>query len=442
MKRRFLGRAGLLLLLPLVACGDAGQSSVARLTSAAAPVDPCTAALAPGAAQTDRDRAIAYVQREAHKPAKARAALERLGYLYVARARIANDPGDYKLAGAAASCLEARYPDDATGLLLRGHVLHQLHKFHEAEEIARTLVARRAAVLDYGLLGDALMEQGRLTEATAAYQKMIDLKPFYQSYTRAAHVRWLKGDLPGAISSIRLAIRTASPRDPESSAWAWTRLAAYELQAGRAESASNAVDEALRIQPGYAAALLMRGRTELALNRSSMALDALRRAAELNPLPEYQWILADTLRVQGLKDEADRIEREITARGEAADPRTLSLYLATRRTDPARAVALAEAELRVRGDVFTLDAHAWALAAAGRVNEARGVMDRALAEGTQDARLFLHAAVIRSAAGDRQDALRFLQSAQRLNAMLLPSERDQLRAELDAQRSNQRRGTH
>ena len=29
------------------------------------------------------------------------------------------------------------------------------------------------------------MEQGRLTEAAAAYQKMIDLKPFYQSYTRA-----------------------------------------------------------------------------------------------------------------------------------------------------------------------------------------------------------------------------------------------------------------
>ena len=61
---------------------------------------------------------------------------------------------------------------------------------------------------------------------------MIDLKPFYQSYTRASHLRWLKGDLDGAIELIRKAIAAASPRDPESIAWAYTRLAGYELQHG------------------------------------------------------------------------------------------------------------------------------------------------------------------------------------------------------------------
>ena len=78
----------------------------------------------------------------------------------------------------------------------------------------------REFVLDYGLLGDALMEQGRLAEAAQAYQKMIDLKPFYQSYTRAAHLRWLRGDLAGAIDLMRAAVKAASPRDPESIAWA------------------------------------------------------------------------------------------------------------------------------------------------------------------------------------------------------------------------------
>ena len=75
--------------------------------------------------------------------------------------------------------------------------------FSEAEQIARRLTVKRQFVLDYGLLGDVLMEQGRLTEAAEAYQKMIDLKPFYQSYTRASHLRWLKGDLDGAIELIR-----------------------------------------------------------------------------------------------------------------------------------------------------------------------------------------------------------------------------------------------
>ena len=110
-----------------------------------------------------------------------------------------------------ATCLEEQHPGDPAALLLRGHALHQLHRFHEAEAIARTLVTKREFVLDYALLGDALMEQGRLAEAAAAYQKMIDLKPFYQSYTRAAHLRWLTGDLDGAIELTHKAIATASP---------------------------------------------------------------------------------------------------------------------------------------------------------------------------------------------------------------------------------------
>ena len=95
------------------------------------------------------------------------------------------------------------------------------------------------------------MEQGRLSEAGEAYQKMLDLKPFYQSYTRAAHLRWLKGDLDGATDASPSAISSASPRDPESSAWAWTRFSAYELQAGRLRDAATAAGDrvALRARP-------------------------------------------------------------------------------------------------------------------------------------------------------------------------------------------------
>ena len=89
-----------------------------------------------------------------------------------------------------------------------------MHRFGEAEAIARRLVTMREFVLDFGLLGDVLMEQGRLSEAAAAYQKMIDLKPFYQSYTRAAHLRWLKGDLERCRSRLmHAAIKAVSPRD-------------------------------------------------------------------------------------------------------------------------------------------------------------------------------------------------------------------------------------
>ena len=54
--------------------------------------------------------------------------------------------------------------------MLRGHVLHNPHQFKEAESLARRLITERGAWFDHGLLGDALMEQGKLDEAEQAYQ--------------------------------------------------------------------------------------------------------------------------------------------------------------------------------------------------------------------------------------------------------------------------------
>ena len=260
---------------------------------------------------------------------------------------------------------------------------------------------------------------------------MIDLKPFYQSYTRAAHVRWMKGDLEGALGVMRRATESASPRDPESSAWAWTRVALYELQANRLAGARRAADAALTFEPEYAAALLARGRILLAGGQRSDALKALTHAADLNPLPEYQWILADALRASGRPVDAAAVERELVARGTTSDPRTVALYLATRGENASTALSLAEAELGVRADVFTLDAQAWALAANGRTAQARSVIARALAEGTEDGRLFLHAGIIHAGAGERREAARWLQKADRLRSMLLPSERTLLARQLN-----------
>jgi tetratricopeptide (TPR) repeat protein len=417
-----------LLLTTFIVLVSAGCQRDVSPVAHATPLVPtaCTIALAPGSQRDDRDREVARAQDAARGGAHARQSIERLGYLFVARARVRNDAGDYKLAEATADCFESRYPGEAAALLLRGHVLHQLHRFHEAEQIARILVGKRQMVLDHGLLGDALMEQGRLTEAAAAYQAMLDLKPFYQSYTRAAHLRWLKGDLDGAIRVMRMAIASASPRDPESLAWAWSRMSVYQLQAGELEKSIEAANTALETQPDYAAALLAKGRTLVAMRKTSDAIEALRRAARVNPLPEYQWMLADALRLQGLDVEATAIEQQIAASGASVDPRTFALYLATRRIDPQRAIALAEEELKARADIFTLDAHAWTLASNGRVDEARAAIERAVAEGTKDGRLFLHAGVINAAAGRDAEARGWLRKARNLRAMLLPSESAEL----------------
>jgi tetratricopeptide (TPR) repeat protein len=383
-------------------------------------------ALVPHTGDGKLDADLRHAQDQARTNRESLTALERLGWLFVAKARESFDPGYYKLAEQCALRIESSHPRAPEGLLLRGHVLQNLHRFKEAEPIARELVAGRGRAFDFGLLGDLLLEQGRLTEAIEAYQKMADLKPDLHAHARAAHVRWLKGDLAGAIEAIQEAVQSASPRDAESAAWVNSRLALYQFQAGDFIHAAQSIEAAIQFQPEYPPALLLRGRIYLAQHTADQALDAFHRAAARNPLPEYLWAQAEALRVMNRDDEAARLESRIKKSGAVADPRTLALYLATRGEETSRAVALAKAELENRADVHTYDALAWALAASGQWPEADAAMKQALAEGTQDARVLLHAGIIAAKSGRNSDAERFLAQAQTISQMLLPSENEAL----------------
>jgi tetratricopeptide (TPR) repeat protein len=389
-------------------------------------LDACALALAPHSDDDAIDREIVRLQETARVSPDQSRVLEQLGWAYVQKSRISYDQGFYKLAEQCALCIESQRPDSPDALLLRGHVLFSLHRFKEAEAIARRLSETRSAPFDHGLLGDALMEQGRLNDAVHAYQRMVDLKPGPQAYTRIAHIRWLKGDLEGALEMMRKAAAAMSPRDAESSAWAYTRLALYELQAGSAKNAELACQAALHLQNDYAPALITRSRILLAQSRNNEAAQLMSKAAQINPLPEYKWLLAESLRAAGRNDEARVVEEELTQRGSSEDPRTLSLFLATRREKLDAAVALVEQEMKARADVFTFDALAWALAAQGKLNEAHEQMNRALAEGTQDARLFYHAGSILAKNGRPLEARVMLNKAAAIKQMLLPSEREGL----------------
>ena len=429
MMRRSLS-AGIISLCVGVA-GACARQAAPPAPVAAAP-DGCVVALAEGQGQ---DRLAAQIERarqDARRGPNAKAALERLGYLHVSRARVTSDAGHYKLAEAVADCLQASYPGDPAALLLRGHVLHQLHRFKEAEQVARELVARRTVVLDYGLLGDALMEQGRLAEAVAAYQRMIDLKPFYQSYTRAAHVRWMKGDLEGALGAMRRATESASPRDPESSAWAWTRVALYELQANRLAAARRAADAALTFEPEYAAALLARGRILLAEGQRSDALTALTHAARPQPAAR---ISMDPRRCAAGVGPCRLTPRPSSASSSrAARPAiharsrsTSRLAARTRRPrcrSPRPSSACARMSLR-----STHRRGRWPRTGArprpGPSSRARSPKARRTAGCSSTP------AIIHAGAGERREASRWLQKAARLRSMLLPSERTLLARQLN-----------
>src|SRR5208282_3900743 len=290
-------------------------------------ITPCAIALAPHKGDEEIDREIKRLQDEARINSERPDTMKRLGWAFIAKARLSYDPGYYKLSEQCALCVRSKNDDDPDALLLQGHILQSLHKFKDAEPIARKLVMIRNEAFDYGLLGDILMEQGRLTEATTAYQKMIDLRPDLQSYTRVAHMRWLKGDLDGSIEVMRMAVTSGNPRDAEPTAWAYTRLGIYELQAGDTEIATKSAEIAFQFAENYAAALLLRGRIFLAQGKAEEAIKSLQSAAALTRLPEYQWTLADALREAGDPQAAEEVERSLIWDGAMNDPRTFSLYL-------------------------------------------------------------------------------------------------------------------
>ena len=107
----------------------------------------------------------------------------------------------------------------------------------------------------HGLLGDAEMEVGRYAEAESAYQRMIDLRPNLASYSRGSWMRWLLGDVEGAIDLAQRAVESGSPRVPEELAWTIVQLASLEFARGHLAEARTDYDNALRVFPNHPPAL-------------------------------------------------------------------------------------------------------------------------------------------------------------------------------------------
>ncbi len=379
--------------------------------------------LVPQSGNQREDAEIARWQERARATAAGAEVFERLGWAYIAKARRTQDAGFYKLAEKTAAIIDAQFGATLDSRLLRGHVLHNLHHFREAEASARSLVADRGSPADLALLSDALMEQGKLGEAVTVLGRLVNVKPGVDAFSRIAQVRWLKGELAGATAAMESALAACAIRDAEVRAWLLTRLSGYHLQSGEVESALSLAEASDKAAPDYAPALLARGRALLALQRTEEAIGSLQSAARLDPLPEYQWWLADALRLGHRLTEAAAVEAKLKARGAMSDPRTFALFLATRQEDTASAVSLARAELEQRADVFTHDALAWALAANGELAAAAASIRHALSENTRDARLLLHAGEIARLQRDSAKAAGYFAAARLISGTLTPSER-------------------
>lgn len=277
--------------LACMGCGRGQAKSIAPPVERGSPAALCLQAPQGAAAADEHLRA-------AQKRARGQTApgpFVDAGHAWVRKARSEFRPALYLNADGCAQAVLERHPRDGAALGLRGLVLLDGHRFAQARDLARAVLARDPSdLMAWGVLSDAQLELGELDAAMDAAQRLLDLKPSLAAYGRAAHLRFLQGDVLGAKQLYAQAIAAGRrQRDREPSAWMLVQAALLFLHQGDHAGADAGFDLALSELPAYAPALEGKGRVALARGAPKEAARWLARALAKRPVAETAWLLGE-----------------------------------------------------------------------------------------------------------------------------------------------------
>jgi tetratricopeptide (TPR) repeat protein len=362
------------------------------------------------------EQSIASAKKEiAKKPAS------YFGYnqLAIALSRRARETSDVMFYAQAEDALKKSYelsPNNLEAEKIHVWLLLGRHEFPTALEAATALNKRAADdVLVYGFLVDANAELGNYSAAEDAAQWMLNIRPGnLPGLTRAAYLRELFGDIEGAYELMNVAYQATVPTETEDRAWILSQMGHLRFIEGKTDEADNILSQALVVFPGYHYALGNLAKVRIAQSRYDEAVTLLQQRYQAAPHAENLYDLAEALQLAGHLDDAKKAFAEFEAKSLAEasrkdnSSRELVFYYADHAHEPAKALEIARQEFGWRHDVYTLDAYAWALHVNGKDAEACTQINRALAVGIRDAKLFAHAGAIALKLGDRENAEHFL----------------------------------
>ena len=389
-----------------------------------------------------------------------------LGRLYLRSARETGNGERYDDAEdtfRSALTINPRDPGSQLGL---AECLMAQHRFHEGLVLAQAVHEKRPEMLEaLATIGDAHLELGQYDEAEAAFAKLHKALPTAPVLARQARLLEIRGKQQPAIDLLQKALTQArdAGATPSEQAWYQDRLGELELQRGKLEVAALRFEEALAGDPLHPTALpslaLVRALQNQYDESEKLYNKALaHRASEslLIALGDVHQAQGETVEAQQLyslgqshlehavgveeskpeekparkregdapaesksKIDYEKLYRDIphshSHRYEEAHQRQLSLFYSEHELRPAKALELARRELKVRQDVYTHDALAWALYRNGDFEAAARASDEALKLGTRDAKLWFHAGMIQHQLGNREQALKHLTNVAELN---------------------------
>jgi tetratricopeptide (TPR) repeat protein len=347
--------------------------------------------------------------------------LDRQGNAFAQRARRTADAAYYTKAELVFRRALRLAPNDLPATIGLGALALSRHQFRSGLALGRRAVALSPSTADgYGVVGDALVELGRYREAFETFNRMVSLKPSVSSYARVSYARELLGDIPGAVQAMRYAVDAAAG-EPEALAWSQTQLGKLYWSHGRSRAAAREYRAALRVRPGYVAALDAFAQVEAARGHLARAVSLSRRAADVMPLPQYVASLGDLLRAANDETGAQRQYALVAAiaRLERANGVNVDLEIALFDVDHGvnlpHALDLSRAARAERPSIDGDDLLAWAFVRNGRCGEALRFSKRALRLGTLDAPKFFHRGMIERCVGHDVAARQWFKRALELN---------------------------
>lgn len=348
--------------------------------------------------------------------------MNELAGAYIQKFRETADPSYNALAEKLLAQALSVESDNYDALVYLALLQMSQHRFSESRFTA--LKASRINPDDsiaFGILGDACYELGFYQECEEAYQRMNDLRPGTASYSRAAIYRRLVGDWEGAIELMDKALQAADYQNSENRAWCFLQMGNYYFATGKLNEAEQYYSHSIESFPSYYHAIAGLAKVKAARGRLKEAIALYIQAIAIVPSLELIVSLGDIYVSLGNPEEAEKQFQLVEYIGlvnkanQEKYNRQMALFYADHDRKLDDALALAEAEIAVRQDIYGYDALAWCLYKKGKYVEAMAAMKEGLKMDTRDATLFFHAGMIYEKLSQPLEAERYLEAALKTN---------------------------
>jgi tetratricopeptide (TPR) repeat protein len=300
-----------------------------------------------------------------------------------------------------------------------------LHRVADARRILARCTGCADAPAGDVVAADLALQDGRLDDAAAGYQRALRAGRRWDRLARLAFLRHAGGDDVAADALYAEAEEDVSSKEMRTFAWLEVQRGRLAFAHGRFSAALASYDRADRAYPGYWLVDMQRAEALAAEGRIAESLALYTRVATRTASPAIAQALGELYVFLGRPSEARAwIDRAVSAyhasvsRGEVHYLHHLAALYTDVAPDAALAVRWAEQDLALRpGLPAARDQLAWAYLRAGRLPDARREMRRALDGGTPDAHLLSHAAAIAIAAGEADEGARLFSQAAAINPL-------------------------